>query len=283
MQRGNGEEPDLPWPGPAPRYCRARYAATGRTDTEAFAVMTDFERRLQAAMESAVANQQPPRNLIQQVRRRHRRRTARAGVAGAAAAVAVAVLVPVGIRASGHGSGPAGPHRPKARPTVYVAYPNAPKAGTIIPIRIATNKPGKPIRLRFDGFAATTLDGKTLYVPTGDAVIPVSTATNTPGKPIHLGADRAFTIDINPNGTTAYVAGIFTDKITPINTATNTPGKAIHVRFGIFPVAIAFTPDGKTAYVRTLYDTITPINTATGTLGKPIHVGRGSDSLAVTP
>src|SRR5690348_15862103 len=273
MQRGNGEKPDLPRPGPAPRYCRARYAATGRTDTEAFAVMTDFERRLRAAMESAVANQQPPRNLIQQVRRRHRRRTARVGVAGAAAAAAVAVLVPVGIRATGHGSGPAGPHRPKARPTVYVVYPQAPKAGTIVPIRIAAGKPGKPIRLRSDGSAATTLWGKTLYVPTGDAVIPVNTATNTPVKPIHLGTNRAFTIDINPNGKFPSVSGRFTPPITPFKPATITRGRPIQVRFGVFPAVIAFTPDGKTAYHDALHDTIIPINSATARLGKPIHVG----------
>src|SRR5690242_5813744 len=103
--------------------------------------MTDLERRLQAAMESAVASEHPPRNLIEQVRRRHRRHTARVGVAGAAAVAVVAVLVPVSIRAAGHGPGPAGPNGPGIRPTVYVAYPNVGKAGTLVPIRIATNKP----------------------------------------------------------------------------------------------------------------------------------------------
>src|SRR5690348_18283529 len=86
--------------------------------------MTDFERRLRAAMESAVADKQPPGNLVQQVRRRHRRHTARVGVAGAAAVAVVAVLVPVGIGAVGHAPGPAGRHRPRAAPAVYVAYPN---------------------------------------------------------------------------------------------------------------------------------------------------------------
>src|SRR5436309_15965350 len=106
---------------------------------EAFAVMTEFERRLQAAMESAVATEQPPRDLVQQVRRRHRRHTARAGVAGAAAVAVVAVLIPVGIGAVGHAPGPAARHRPRAAPAAYVAYPsrNAREPGAIVPISIA--------------------------------------------------------------------------------------------------------------------------------------------------
>src|SRR5215472_14141055 len=149
--------------------------------------MTDFERRLRAAMESAVAGEQPPRNLIQQVRRRHRWHTARIGAAGAAAVAVVAVLVPVGIRAVGHAPGPAARHRRPAAPVVYVAYPNRNPhmPGAIVPISIATNKPGKPIRLPFNGEIASTLDGRTLYVATEKAVVPIKTATNKPGKPIH--------------------------------------------------------------------------------------------------
>src|SRR5262249_59842448 len=125
--------------------------------------MTDFERRLRAAMESAVANEQPPRNLVQQVRRRHRRHTAQVAAAGAAAVAVVAVLVPVSIRAVGHTPGPAAGHR---SPAVYVAYPNPNphQPGTITPISIATNTPGKPIHLPFNGEIASTLNGKTLYV-----------------------------------------------------------------------------------------------------------------------
>ena len=203
--------------------------------------MTDFERRLRAAMDSAVASEQPPGNLLQQVRRRHRRHTVRAGMAGAAAVAVVGVLVPVGIKAAGHAPGPAARHRPPAAPTVYVAYPNPnpSKLGTIIPIRVATNKPGKPIRLPFNGEIASTLDGRTLYVATGKTVIPIKTATNKPGKPIRLGSSRAFSIDMNPNGKTAYVTAIFPDVITPISLDTNTPGKPIHVSIGVFPAVLA--------------------------------------------
>src|SRR5579859_567685 len=115
--------------------------------------MTDFEMRLRAAMAAAVANEQPPRNLIQQVRRRHRRHTARVTVAGAASVAAAAVLVPVGIGAVGHGSAPAGRSRPEAGPAVYAAFylnhcgqrPVCPAA--VIPISTVTNKAGKPVKV----------------------------------------------------------------------------------------------------------------------------------------
>src|SRR5262249_43509122 len=220
--------------------------------------MTDFERRLRAAMESAVANEQPPGNLVQQVQRRHRRHTTRIAIAGTAAVAVVAVLVPVGIGAVGHPPGPAGQHRPPTSPTVYLAYPNRNpgEPGAIITIRIATSRPGNAIRLPFNGEIASTLDGRTLYVATGKAVIPIKTATNKPGKPIHLGTDRAFSIDMNPNGKTAYVTGIISDAITPINIATNTPRKPIHVRVGVFPAVMVFTPDGKTAYISPIGGTV---------------------------
>ena len=47
---------------------------------------------------------------------------------------------------------------------------------------------------------------------------------------------------------TAYVINDGSSgSVTPIDTATNTPGAAIPV--GSFPVGVAITPDGKTAYV----------------------------------
>lgn len=56
--------------------------------------MTDFEDRLRAAMKSSVAAENPPVNLVAQVRRRHRRHAARLGVAWIAAAVVAVVVVP---------------------------------------------------------------------------------------------------------------------------------------------------------------------------------------------
>jgi DNA-binding beta-propeller fold protein YncE len=52
-------------------------------------------------------------------------------------------------------------------------------------------------------------------------------------------------------------------------------------------VAIAVTPDGRTAYVvnfvATGNGTVTPITTATNTPGKPIKAGTGPRNLVIVP
>jgi YVTN family beta-propeller protein len=90
---------------------------------------------------------------------------------------------------------------------------------------------------------------------------------------------------------TVYVAGYRSDTVTPIDTATNTAGPAIRV--GPQPIAIAVTPNGRTAYVVNqnasvagpdISDgTVTPITTATNTPGNPIKVGRLPAAIAITP
>jgi DNA-binding beta-propeller fold protein YncE len=49
-------------------------------------------------------------------------------------------------------------------------------------------------------------------------------------------------------------------------------------------IAIAITPDGKTAYAVSLAKgTVTPIATATNTPGRPIKVGRGAFAIVIAP
>ncbi|MGD0377864.1 MAG: hypothetical protein ABSB01_25210 [Streptosporangiaceae bacterium] len=74
--------------------------------------------------------------------------------------------------------------------------------------------------------------------------------------------------------------------VTPIQTATNTAGPQIPV--GICPMAIAITPDGKTAYVVDAGDDETsgrviPIQTATNTAGSPIVAGPVPYAIAIVP
>ena len=165
--------------------------------------------------------------------------------------------------------------------------------------------------------------GKTLYLATGNAVIPIKTATNKPGKPIRLGSS-AYAIDMNPDGKTAYVTGFFADVITPINTATNKPGKPINVgsafpaaiaftpdrktayvrrrhvdhhsdspshrhqhgrqgdqrRAGTRPSRSPRT--GRPLYVVLRSGPVVPINTATNKAGKAIN-GPGPFAIAITP
>ncbi len=59
------------------------------------------------------------------------------------------------------------------------------------------------------------------------------------------------------------------EELAPISTATGTAGKPI--RIGTLG-GLAFTPDGKTAYVEKPSGAVIPISTATGTPGKPIPV-----------
>ena len=53
---------------------------------------------------------------------------------------------------------------------------------------------------------------------------------------------------------------------------------------GNLPLAIAITPDGKTAYVANVgSQSVTPIATATDTAGADISVGISPEAIAITP
>jgi YVTN family beta-propeller protein len=88
-------------------------------------------------------------------------------------------------------------------------------------------------------------------------------------------------------GPIAYVTNLLSGTVTPIRTATNTALPPVKVGRG--PVAIAITPDGKTAYVvnsglhTVVTGTVTPIRTATNTALPPVKVGRGPVAIAITP
>jgi YVTN family beta-propeller protein len=100
-----------------------------------------------------------------------------------------------------------------------------------------------------------------------DGTLGVSTALHSPG--------------VTPaDGAIAYVIYQNSGTVTPIRTATNTALKPIKV--GAFPVAIAITPDGRTAYVVSDGGTVTPIRTATNTALTPIKVGRLPFAIAIT-
>jgi YVTN family beta-propeller protein len=88
---------------------------------------------------------------------------------------------------------------------------------------------------------------------------------------------------------TVYV--IADSAVVAIRAATGVPGRKIPA--GTVPVAVAVTPDGKTAYVAATtfrgYEMVTPIDTAANTAGKPIRIGTSdaggcdTDVIAITP
>lgn len=211
--------------------------------------------------------------------RRRPRWVAPVGAAAAVAAVAVTVAtVPGAIRGSGSAGGTAasagGTGTDANARTAYAEILDG-RTG-LVPINTATNQPGKPIHIHGLSAAAVTPDGKTVYACAGDTVIPISTATNKAGRPIRF--DGAVTdISMDPDGQTAYAqvkprgsAAV----LVPFRTATNSPGTPVNVRIpgGDSADIVAFTPDGKTAYVAGS-GTVTPISTATNTSGRPINTG----------
>jgi YVTN family beta-propeller protein len=188
--------------------------------------------------------------------------------------------------------------------TAYIT--NGFPSRTLTPMDLTTNTPGKPVQLSSPPEAiAMAPDGKTAYaaIQTGTATsgggfsavydfVSIDLATYRLGKPVRLsGAPEA--IAITPDGKTAYVAVYSSNTVTPIDLAANRAGKPIKLSgkpeamgFMGVPMAIAITPDGKTAYVSDgASGTVTPIDLATDTPGKPITIGGkpGTDAIAITP
>ncbi|HEV2373296.1 MAG TPA: YncE family protein [Streptosporangiaceae bacterium] len=84
---------------------------------------------------------------------------------------------------------------------------------------------------------------------------------------------------------TAYVTDQGSATVTPIDVATNTALRPIEV--GSAPLAVAVTPNCKTAFVADMEfagnGSVVAIRTATNTTLKPVEVGQGSGAIAVTP
>jgi len=242
-------------------------------------------------------------NSLRAGRRLRHRRRATAAAALSAAAIVVVATVPTLTSGAGHKVSKPGPAAVAAPTAVArIAYV-ATSYGTVVPISLATNVAGTPIKgpeafpVSSETAAAATRDGRTVYEVglnpgVGSTVTPIDTATNTAGPTITLNKVEATGITIAPNGKTAYVttgSGVF-----PITTATNTAGKLIKgTRF--WSREVAFAPDGKTMYAVNPFGgtrvapTVTPIRTATNTARRPIKIpvlaktNNVLTNLAITP
>lgn len=76
----------------------------------------------------------------------------------------------------------------------------------------------------------------------------------------------------------AYVVGH--TALTPVDLATGKVGKPL--RSLADPIAIAISPDGRTAYADTPYSVV-PINVTTNAVGKPIATPAGAEVIAISP
>jgi YVTN family beta-propeller protein len=181
----------------------------------------------------------------------------------------------------------------------------------VTPFETATNTAGKRIVVpQGPGPIVMTPDGEAAYVASsGGTVTPINTAINEAGTPITFAkraeAGSAY-IAVTPNGRTVYAFDSgpygYWNTVIPVSTSTNKTGKAITV--GEDPIAIAITPDGKTAYVAStglgpigcscsgdqnvtaaavaVSATVTPITTGTNAPRKAIKIAGGVSDMAVT-
>jgi len=157
---------------------------------------------------------------------------------------------------------------------------------TITPISTATDEPGQPIIVgQTPDAMAITPGGKTVLVLTGTGVTPVDAATNRAGKPVAI--EGAHALAVAPGGVTAYVlAQPNPDSqqgfVVPVHIRASTQGNPIKV--GLSPQRIAFTPDGKMAYVtNSASESVTPIQLTDGRAEPAIAAGKVPTRLAVSP
>ena len=182
--------------------------------------------------------------------------------------------------------------------TLYVAVWAEP--GALIPVRTATLRRGRAIRLpEYPQQMIMSPDGRSVYVlgETG-SVTRISTRARRVVWTIRSTAADPGAIGVTPDARRLYVLGDSPLRrrrgyLVPIDATSGVVGHQIQV--GHDPLAIAFGPRGRTAYVLCSpswvkgnnlefgIGSVFPVSVATGWVGKPVLTGRGSLSLAVVP
>ena len=170
--------------------------------------------------------------------------------------------------------------------------------GTVIPVRTATLQRGRPIRLA--GFLQQLIiapGGQALYVLNDSGQV---SRISVPADRITWSARTALlpsAMGLTPDGRSLYVLGVRRNRhscyVVPVSTSAGAAGRRIAV--GRAPLAIAFGPGGRTAYVlcspfrikgdslRVGIGSVFPVTMTTGRVGKPVPTGRGSISMASVP
>ncbi len=178
--------------------------------------------------------------------------------------------------------------------TLYAATSSA-----VIPIRAAALRRGRPIRLaEYAQQLIISPGGRSAYV-LGDTglVTRISTRTDRITWQARTTAPEPAAMGLTPDGRKLYVLGDAPRRrrgyLVPVSAAAGTVGKRIGV--GHDPLAIAFGPGGRTAYVlcsptwtqgdnlKFGIGSVFPVAVATGKVGRPVLTGRASLSLAVVP
>jgi DNA-binding beta-propeller fold protein YncE len=197
------------------------------------------------------------------------------------------------ISLDGHGVSGATPVSVTISPDGKKVYVGVDANGSdyVVPVTTATNTAGTPIGPInvFPTSCAISPNGATLYcVDGGDltpGVLPITTKTGAVGSLIGL-AGASFSLAISPTGKLAYAVTNGAGTITPITLPANTTGTPINEPFveGVLPDEIAFTPQGKTAFVQ-VGNEIQKLTVATGALSTPVPppAGGSAAQLAIVP
>ena len=181
----------------------------------------------------------------------------------------------------------------------YVADSNAITGNptTITPINLATNTPEKAIHVAARAIAVT-LNSQTALALTSNGVVPIPIATNRPGRAVGLGGVPQV-VALAPDGQTAWVlttpdpglaAGSKKVELTAINTATFAIGKVVTLPgmpdSGEYFIAI--TPNDAHIYVLgqgsgKSTSTLIAIAASTDVATRPIKVGVDDTALVASP
>jgi DNA-binding beta-propeller fold protein YncE len=181
--------------------------------------------------------------------------------------------------------------------TLYVAIAGPPAA--VIPVQTASLRRGRPIRLpEFPLQMIMGSGGRSIYVLGASGLVTrISAHTDRVAWSVHSGAPTPASIGLTPDGRLLYVLEDAPHRrrgyLKPIGATSGVPYPRIMV--GHDPLAIAFGPSGRTAYVLCSptwvkgnnlefgIGSVFGVSVATGRVGKPVLTGRGSLSLAVVP
>ena len=177
--------------------------------------------------------------------------------------------------------------------TLYVA-----EQGAVVPVRTATLRPGRPIRLA--GFPLQLIIGpgsQALYVLNDSGRL---SRISVPADRVTWTARTAplpSAMGLTPDGRSLYVLGVKRTRqrgyVVPVSTSAGAAGRRI--AWVATRLAIAFGPGDRTAYVlcspstthrrplRVGIGSVFPVTLTTGRIGKPVQTGRGSMSMAIVP
>ncbi len=165
--------------------------------------------------------------------------------------------------------------------SLYVSEDNPPHQGLGI-VNAATGAQSVELPAGVTPFGVSVLPThQVVYVIDNELsnLIPVNVSTGKDGKVTSVGPGNPDAVAVSPTGTLVFVV-TGTNQVVRVTLATRATSS---VSDSDQPVAIAFTPDGRTAYVVDHFGFVTPVDTATNTLGTPIALGTHPSAIAIAP